>query len=116
MHFKLIVALVEDARSNKVVKAAREAGATGVTIINQARGSGLEKSRSFFGLGLELPTDVLLMLVEEHLSREILETISRVGGFDEQPGSGIAFKLDVEDAVGVQHQIESLTEIVEETL
>ena len=42
---------------------------------------------------------------EEHLSRSILETIARVGQFDETPGAGIAFQVDVEDAVGVSHQI-----------
>ena len=44
---------------------------------------------------------MLLFLVEEHMSRHILEEIARVGKFDEKPGTGIAFQLDVEDAVGV---------------
>ena len=30
--------------------------------------------------------------------------------FDESPGSGIAFQVDVEDAIGVRHQISALTE------
>ena len=58
----------------------------------------------------------MLFLVEEHLSRKILETISRVGEFDEKPGTGIAFQIDVEDAVGVMHQVEELTPMVEEEL
>jgi len=41
-----------------------------------------------------------------------LETISSVGGFDEAPGRGIAIQVDVEDAVGVAHQIETLTNVV----
>jgi hypothetical protein len=60
--------------------------------------------------------DVLLMLVEEHLSRQILEHIAEVGEFDESPGTGIAIKIDVEDAVGILHQAEQLTEVVEEQL
>ena len=36
--------------------------------------------------------------------------------FDTKPGSGIAFQLDVEDAVGVTHQVESLTEVVEDEI
>ena len=56
------------------------------------------------------------MLVEEHLSRRILETISRVGEFDDTPGTGIAIQIDVEDAVGVRHQIRALTETVEDEL
>jgi hypothetical protein len=67
-------------------------------------------------LSLESQRDVVLFLVESHLSREILETIGRVAQFDEKPGTGIAIQLDVEDAVGVGHQIEKLTEVVEEKI
>ncbi|MDH5369376.1 MAG: P-II family nitrogen regulator, partial [Gammaproteobacteria bacterium] len=56
------------------------------------------------------------MLVEEHLSRKIIEHIAKVGEFDSKPGTGIAFKIDVEDALGVAHQMETLTEVVEEEL
>jgi hypothetical protein len=112
MHFKLIVAFLDDDKTDKVMTAARDAGATGATIIGNARGQGLKPSRSFFGLSLESQRDVVLFLVERHLSRSILETISHVGQFDEKPGTGIAIQLDVEDAVGVNHQIAKLTEIV----
>ena len=73
MHFKLIIALVEDKMTDKVMQTAREAGATGATVINNARGEGLAISKTFFGLSLETQRDVLLFLVEEHLSRHILE-------------------------------------------
>jgi nitrogen regulatory protein PII len=116
MHFKLIIALVEDNKTETVLEAAREAGATGSTVISQARGEGLEKSQTFFGLNLETQRDVILFLVEEHLSRHILETISDIGEFEGRPGTGIAFQLDVEDAIGVSHQIEQLASIVEEEL
>ena len=116
MHFKLIIALVEDEKTDKVMQAARESGATGATVINNARGEGLAISKTFFGLSLETQRDMLLFLVEEHLSRHILEKISDVGEFDARPGSGIAFQIDVEDAVGVAAQIEKLTDVVEEAL
>ena len=116
MHFKLIAAFVQDSATQAVLEAARKAGATGSTVISQARGEGVEKSRTFFGLTLETQRDVILLLVEEHLSRTILETISQAARFDEKPGSGIAFQLDVEDAVGISHQVRKLTEIVEEEI
>lgn len=116
MHFKLIIALVEDEKTDKVMQAARESGATGATVINNARGEGLAISKTFFGLSLETQRDMLLFLVEEHLSRHILEKISDVGEFDARPGTGIAFQIDVEDAVGVAGQIEKLTDVVEEVL
>ncbi len=114
MHFKLIIAFVEDQKTDAVMDAARESGATGATVINNARGEGLKQTKSFFGLSLETQRDVLIFLVEEHLSRHILETIGEVGEFDTSPGTGIAIQIDVEDAVGVTHQIEKLTSVVEE--
>ena len=116
MHFKLIIVLAEDNKTNAILDAAREAGATGATVLNQARGEGLRPTKTFFGLSLEAQRDVILFLVEEHMSRNILETIARVGQFDETPGTGIAFQIDVEDALGVRHQMRKLTEEVEERL
>lgn len=116
MRFKLIIAFVCDDETNAVMKAARDAGATGSTIISNARGEGIKPAKTFFGLSLESQRDVVLFLVEEHLSRHILEEIARVGKFDDQPGTGIAVQIDVEDAVGVRHQIKELTKQIEEKL
>ncbi|MGH1463109.1 MAG: P-II family nitrogen regulator [Neptuniibacter sp.] len=116
MHFKLLVVFVEDSKTDEVMKAAREAGATGATVINNARGEGVTKTKTFFGLSLETQRDVVLFIVEEHLSRKILETISTVAELDEEPGRGIAIQIDVEDAVGVTHQVQTLANVVEEEL
>jgi nitrogen regulatory protein PII len=116
MHFKLIIGLVEDDKTNRVVKAAREAGATGATVITNARGEGLEQTKTFLGLSLETQRDMVLFLVEEHMSRRILEEIAEQGEFDVKPGTGIAFQIDVEDAVGVSHQIRQLSQVVEDKI
>jgi len=116
MHFKLIISFVEDSKTEDVMDAAREAGATGATVINNARGEGLAKKKTFFGLSLETQRDVVLFLVEEHLSRHIIEKIAEIGEFEERPGTGIAIQIDVEDAVGVTHQIEKLVGMVEDEL
>jgi nitrogen regulatory protein PII len=116
MHFKLIIAFVEDDKTDMVLDAARENGAKGATVINHARGEGLKQSKTFFGLTLESPRDVLMFLVEEHLSRHILEKIAMVAQFDNQPGTGIAFQVDVEDAIGVMRQVEVLTHELEDSI
>jgi len=116
MHFKLIVAFIEDNKTADIMEAAREAGATGCTVINNARGEGIAENKTFFGLTLASQRDVILLLVEEHLSRHILEHIGEVGKFDEKPGTGIAVLIDVEDAVGVMHQSAELGGIVEERI
>jgi nitrogen regulatory protein PII len=113
MHFKLIAVMVEDEHTNEILAAARDEGATGATVLNQARGEGLSPTKTFLGLSVGNQVDVILMLVEEHLSRQVLERIADVGKFDQTPGTGIAFQVDVDDAIGVRHQIQALEETVE---
>ena len=81
MHFKLIIVMVKDEMTGKILEAARDNGATGCTVINQARGEGLMPAKTFLGLSIDNHVDVILLLVEEHMSREILETISTAGKF-----------------------------------
>ncbi len=116
MKFKLIVALVDDHQSETVIKTAREAGATGATVITSARGEGLKPAKTFFGLDLEGQRDMILLLVEGHLSRAILECIADACGFDDTPGSGIAFQVDIEDAVGLASQIDTISSEIEEKI
>jgi len=116
MHFKMIIVFVEDRKTDAVMDAAREAGATGATVIHNARGDGMKVSKTFFGLSLETQRDVVLLLVEEHLSRHILEEINQAGKLDDEPGTGIACQIDVEDAVGIVHQAKKISTDVEELL
>jgi len=116
MHFKLIIVFVDDNKTDKVLEAARDVGATGATIINNARGEGIKKQKTFLGLDLETQRDVLLFMVEEHLCRKIIEEVARAGSFDEEPGSGIALQIDVEDAIGVLHQAKEITQSIESDL
>lgn len=116
MHFKLIIAFVEDDKTDLVLDTARANGAKGATVITHARGEGIKQSKTFFGLTLETQRDVLLFLVEEHLSRLILEKIATAAEFENKPGTGIAFQIDVEDAIGVSQQVEKLTQELEDKL
>lgn len=116
MKFKLIVVLVEDAKTDIVTETAREAGATGATVITSARGEGLQPKKTFLGLDLAGQRDVVLLLVEQHMSRQILETVAAAGRFEEEPGTGIAFQVDIEDAIGLKSQIASLEKQIEDQI
>ena len=113
MRMKLIVALVSDEKTDAVVDAARDAGATGATIVNSVRGEGLNPGKTFFGLGLEAQRDIILFLVVEPRARPILERIAEAGRFDTEHGAGIAFQLDIEDAVGLITQLPVIREELE---
>jgi hypothetical protein len=108
MKFKLLVVMVTDGKTDLIIDAARKAGATGCTVISSARGEGLAPPKTFFGLTLEGQRDMILTLVEGHLSRHILEVIAEQGRFDKEPGTGVAFQIDIEDAIGLASQIETI--------
>jgi len=116
MKFKLIVVMVNDDKTSLIIDAAREGGATGCTVVTNARGEGLDPPKTFLGLTLEGQRDVVLMLVEEHLSRSILESIAECGRFEEEPSSGVAFQIDIEDAVGLGSQIKTIQQEIEDEI
>ena len=105
MRFKTILATVKSDITDRLVDAAKSAGATGATII-PARGTGIREAKTFFGLSLEAQTDIILFLLEESLVDTILETIGTAGRFD-QPGTGIAFVIPVEQVIGLESQMDA---------
>ncbi len=110
MRFKLILTSVESHITDKVVDAAKAAGATGATII-PARGTGIHEAKTFFGLTLEAQTDIIMFLVEEHTVTKVLDAIKQAGEFH-KPGTGIAFVLPVEHVVGLESQMEQFKQEV----
>jgi len=106
MRFKVILALVNDDYQEGVINAAKTAGATGVTILN-ARGEGIHKHKSFFGLSMEMQKDMLLFLAEDFKSNDIMDAIYKAGHLDEH-GNGIAFSLLVERAIGLESQLSTM--------
>jgi nitrogen regulatory protein PII len=108
MTFKLIVSTVKPALTDDVVDAAKAAGATGATVI-PSRGVGVHEASTVFGLTLEAHSDVILFLITEAAVDPVLEAIRRAGKF-EQPGTGIAYVLPVERAIGLESQMERFEE------
>ena len=116
MKFKLIVCIVSDEKTEIVIETARKAGATGSTVVTNARGEGLNPQKSFLGLSVTGQRDIVLLLVEEHMSRRILESIGQAGRFDVEPGKGVVFQIDIEDAVGLGSQIPTLQQEIEDEI
>jgi len=116
VNLKMIMAFVAEEITETVLEAARNAGATGATVFPSVRGEGLEPEKTFLGLDLTARRDVLMFLVAAPKAREILETISSAGKFDDEPGSGIAIQIEIEDAVGLKSQENALIHEIEESL
>ena len=116
MRMKLIVVLAPDDKTDTIIDAAREGGATGATVITSVRGEGLKPGKTFLGLEVTAMRDVLLFLVVEERALEILERIRDAGRFDEEPGAGVAFQIAIEDVVGLGTQLPTMLKEVEDEL
>ena len=102
MAYKSIIAMVKPDLTDRVVNSAKQVGATGATII-PASGTGAHEAKTFFGLSLDVRTDVVIFLVDSVLVESALSAIKEAGRFSE-PGTGIAFVLAVEKTVGFESQ------------
>jgi len=89
--------------TDKVVNSAKQAGATGATTI-PASGTGDSEAKTFFGLTLDIRTDVVIFLVDSEMVGPILSAIKEAGQLSE-PGTGIAFVFPVEQTVGFESQL-----------
>jgi len=89
--------------TDKVVNSAKQAGATGATTI-PASGTGASEAKTFFGLTLDIRTDVVIFLVDSEMVEPILSAIKESGQLSE-PGTGIAFVFPVEQTVGFESQL-----------
>jgi len=116
MDFKLIIGLVSDDCTEKVIAKAREMGATGATVITSGRGAGLKPQKSFLGLTIDGQIDMVLFIVEQHLCKDILESIAETAQFDDKSGTGIAMQLDLEDVVGMKAQLETIESEIEDQI
>lgn len=95
--------MVKPDLTEMVVNSAKEVGATGATII-PASGTGAHEAKTFFGLSLDIRTDVVIFLVDDELVKPVLSAIKEAGRFSE-PGTGIAFVLAVEQTAGFESQL-----------
>jgi nitrogen regulatory protein PII len=102
MPHKCIIAMVKPNLTDDVVRSAKKAGATGATII-PASGTGAGEAKTFFGLSLDIRTELVLFLVNESIVDTILTAIREAGRFSD-PGTGIAMVLTVEQTAGMESQ------------
>ncbi len=103
MAYKAVVAMVKPDFTDIVVNSAKKIGATGATII-PASGTGAQEAKTFFGLSLDIRTNLVIFLVDSELVEPVLSTIKKAGRFSE-PGTGIAFVLAVEQTAGFESQL-----------
>lgn len=97
--FELIVSVVGKGFSDKVMDAARAAGARGGTIVH-ARRSGDEESSKFFGISIHEEKEIVAILVHKNQKKGLMQGISSTCGMKTE-ANGIIFSLPVESCAGI---------------
>ncbi|MBU9711996.1 P-II family nitrogen regulator [Evansella tamaricis] len=101
LQYDLIVTVVNKGDAEKVVDSSKDGGAEGGTIIN-GRGTGIHEQAKFLNIMIEPEKEVVLTLVEKNMTKDVLESIEKGAKLNE-PGKGIAFVLEVEKTIGINH-------------
>ncbi len=104
--YDLILTIVNRGESDKVVDASKKAGAEGGTILH-GRGTGIHEKAKLFNILIEPEKELILTLVSREKTEQVLHTIEEDAHLN-KPGKGIAFVLEVEKTVGINHQLNQL--------
>ena len=92
--YELLSVIVNNGSADQVMDAARNAGATGGTVIH-ARGTARPDDASFFGITIVPEKELVMILAPKDKSARIMESV-KAEFKDAEPGSGIAFRTAVE--------------------
>lgn len=92
---QLICAIINAGFADDLMLAAREAGATGGTIV-KARGTGREEDGSFFGITVMPEKEILMIVAKTEGAPPILKAIRGCPCLQD-PGVGIVFCMPAED-------------------
>ncbi len=106
LSFDLIITIVNRGYASDVVKATKQAGAEGGTILN-GRGSGIHENAKVFGIAVEPEKEIVLTIIDQTKTELVLKAITAEVGLD-KPGKGIAFVLEIDKAVGICHLCDQL--------
>ena len=98
--FEVVVIIVNEGHSEKVMDAAREAGARGGTIAH-ARGSGTKDIEKKYGIVITPQKEMIYILVNEKIRDAVMSAVNKAAGLDTL-GQGIVFSLPVDNVSGIK--------------
>ncbi len=94
----LIVVIVNRGFADEAMDAARDAGATGGTVL-LTRGTG-DSDMAFYGITIHPERELLMILAAEEKRRDIMRAVVERVGL-KSPGKGVTFSLPVSGAIGL---------------
>ena len=97
--YNAIFIISDKGNAEDIIDTAVSAGSKGGTIIN-ARGTGVHEHSKLFSMEIEPEKEIVLILSEKNLTEKIVSAVREKHKIDE-PGHGIIFVLDVNNAYGL---------------
>lgn len=99
--YEVVIAITNRGHAGEVMDAAREAGATGGTMVH-ANGIGLESAEKFFGVSIAPEKDMLFIVTETANKAEIMKSIITLTGLKTKAKT-LVFSLPVNDVAGLRN-------------
>ena len=96
----LIVVITNQGYTDLVMDAAREAGATGGTVIH-AKGTGTELVQKFFGVSIATEQEMIFILTRSETKKAIMKGIMAKAGI-QSAAQSLVFSLPVGDIAGLR--------------
>lgn len=87
--------------SEKIIKASREAGAEGGTIV-MGRGTDIHERKKLPGIPVEPEKEIILNVFPATVSQKVMEAIIAAGELD-KTGTGIASVIELKQVAGICH-------------
>ena len=98
----VIMAVVNQGYSDELMNTAREAGATGGTVLN-ARGQASQGAVKFFGVSVQDEKEMIIILTSREKKAAIMRAICEVHGLNSK-AHGIVFSMPVENVMGLSFE------------
>jgi len=98
----LIVSIVNQGYSDEFMNTAREAGASGGTVIN-ARGQAHEGAVKFFGISVQDEKEIILILTSREKKVPIMRAVCEAHGLNTE-AQAIVFSLPVDSVLGLSSE------------
>lgn len=97
---ELLVVIANQGYSNLIMEAAKSAGAGGGTVIH-ARGTGMERAETFFGVSLASEKEIIFIVTRTSQRADIMKSVMREAGMETKAKS-ILFSLSVTSTAGLR--------------
>ena len=110
LNLEMIITIVDRGIGDEVINYSKLAGANGGTLLH-GKGSGSHDKGKFFGIEIEPEKDVVLTLVPDTLTNEVMDAIGK-GIKISDPGNGICFSIDIDKVMGIT-EINSYRKVVD---